>query len=93
MQLFGYSFDGPHSLSAPFNDVPGVYLVLDAAKSVVDVGQTDKLGQRIPNHDRKPCWQRSRATELWFAHEQSERNRLALESVLRNQYSPKCGIR
>lgn len=93
MQLFGYLFDGPYSLSAPFNDVPGVYLILDAVKRVVDVGQTDKLGQRIPSHDRSPCWQRNQANQLWFAREPAEPNRLALECALRNQYHPSCGVR
>jgi len=93
MYIFGYLFEGPYSLTTSFNDVPGVYLIMDAMRCVVDVGQTDKLGKRITSHDREPCWTRNSANQLWFANETSEQNRLTLESAMRKQYNPKCGIR
>lgn len=94
MDLLGYTFQGPYSIDGRFNDVPGIYLILTAARNrVVDVGQTDSLGRRIPNHDRKLDWRQCGSCELWFHHEASEQTRLAKESQLRATYAPLCGER
>lgn len=94
MDILGYQFSGPYSIDGQFNGVAGIYLVLTPARDkVVDVGQTDDLGRRIPSHERKPDWKRCGGSELWFHSEANERVRLAKESRLRTVYAPLCGVR
>ncbi len=94
MNLLGFDFEGPFSIDGSFNDVPGIYVILAPTHNkVVDVGQTDKLGQRIPNHDRKPGWRRCGGNQLWFHRDTSVLSRLGKESRLRTTYAPLCGVR
>jgi len=93
MNILGFNFEGPHPIDGAFNDVPGIYLILTSTRIVVDVGQTDKLGQRISSHERKSSWPQYGGTLLWFHHEPSLQSRLAKETQLRDTYNPVCGDR
>lgn len=98
IQLSGYNFEQPYILrTTSFNNVPAVYVVYTVIGSStvwLDVGETDKLGERIPNHERRECWSRnSQGKEIYIAVMQvhDEFSRRNIESDLRNRLLPMCG--
>lgn len=97
MNIQGYYFEGPWVLGQVFNDVSGIYVVYTNAKWL-DVGETDKLGNRIngDNHERKPDWIRNAdqgQINIAFLKELNLENRLKIESHLRSVLNPCCGDR
>jgi hypothetical protein len=92
--LHGYSFQGPYRLAtSKFNAVAGIYVIANQNGHVVDVGETSNLSDRIPCHDRTPCWNRNGGVNLWFHREPSQYTRLVIEGVIRDRENPVCGIR
>lgn len=94
MILAGYQFSGPYFHTRRFvNDFPCVYALINPLGQLVDVGQTDSVNTRIPNHDRKMCWYRHGCTDsglhLYISHDPNFRT--ALETVIRSRYNPLCG--
>ena len=54
VNISGYTFE-TYPLNTDFNDVSGIYAIYTSQKWL-DVGETDKLGQRIISHERRNCW-------------------------------------
>ncbi len=97
MNIQGYNFAGPWLLGQNFIDVPGIYVVYNN-NLWLDVGETDKLGQRINSnaHERQPQWiSNSNGLQIWIAFlEVGDQNtRFFIESELRRSLSPVCGER
>lgn len=90
--VHGFEFDGPHPVNATFNAVAGVYLIATPSGVIVDVGETENLSERIPNHERRSCWRRNVGTNLWFHREACERERYVIERFIRNKENPACGV-
>lgn len=93
----GYTFQGPWGIETTFIDVPGVYVIY-TNQHWLDVGETDKLGQRINgnNHKRKPDWIRNaQSYPIWLAFLgiSSPEERRRIESQLRLALNPLCGDR
>ncbi len=87
----GYTFNGPFSINTSFNEVAGIYLITTVNGNIVDVGETDNLKQRIPNHERRACWSRNNGVNLYFHHENDQKQRLAKEKFFRIKSNPSCG--
>ena len=97
MNIQGYNFEGPWLLGQRFNDVAGIYVIYNQNRWL-DVGETDKLGQRMNNnaHERQPQWiLNSNGLQIGVAFLQvNDRNtRLTIESQLRQLFNPICGER
>jgi len=95
MEILGYEFEGPFDHKLPFKVNFGcVYVLVDANYQLVDVGQTDCVNDRIPNHDRKACWLRNGCPgrNLFIHRSENEVYRLKLEKAIRNRYTPVCGV-
>ena len=86
---------------ADFSDIAAVYAVISVARdgswSVLDVGQSKELGERIDGHDRKECWQRNcNNGDIWVciypmpSSRYSKYDRLQFEEYLRQGNSPPC---
>lgn len=91
--IMGLQFERYPLETTNFNDVPGVY-VISTSRKWIDVGETDKLGTRLANHERKPCWKRnSDNLTLWvnFRRIGNQQERLDLEAKLRSGLRPVCG--
>jgi len=91
----GINFESHPLATTAFNDVPGVYVITTSQKWV-DVGQTDKLGQRLASHERKTDWLREAGNlPIWvnFLRVDGEQKRLDLETNLRANLRPVCGER
>ena len=94
MNVQGFNFEGPYLLDANFNEVPAVYLISDQNNKPIDVGQTDNLKNRIPNHERTNCWLRSAngQVHVYCLVDSSEENRENIERNIRNSHSFSCGV-
>lgn len=88
----GYIFNGPFSIDGSFREVAGIYLITNSNGNIVDVGETDNLKNRIPNHERRSCWARNNGIKLYFHHENNQEQRLAKEKLLRAKSDPACGV-
>ena len=89
---------------ADFKDVAAVYVVIcvagDGNWSVLDVGQTGELGDRIDGHDRRGCWEENCPSgNIWVCvypmptAQYTRDDRLQFERYLRQMYNPPCGKR
>lgn len=95
VRILDYEFEGPYSIGANFNNVPGIYVIYTLEKWL-DVGETDKLGQRIPTHERKNDWinnANGKNISLAFLRINDQDKRLSIESYLRDKLNPVCGER
>lgn len=99
--ISNHTFEGPYTDTAYLKNQQGIYVILDKRSDgkwhVIDVGESEDVKDRVENHDRKDCWERNRQGELavavlytpgWTAQQ-----RRALESKIREAFSPACGIR
>lgn len=96
MKVLNYQFQGPYDHNLTFKrDFGCVYTLINVNKSLVDVGQTESVNNRLPNHDRKQCWIRNGCPDkqLYIYINENEQARLQIESQIRDYYSPVCGIR
>jgi hypothetical protein len=100
----GYPFVCIPLAQADFSDVAAIYVILcvdqDDTWTVLDVGQSGQVGNRIDDHDRKGCWERNCPNRnIWVcvycmpSSQYTKQQREQLESALRTQLSPKCGKR
>lgn len=89
---------------ANFSNIAAIYIVIcvaqDKSWTIVDIGQSGKVGNRIDNHDRQDCWKRKCPSgNTWVCvyptptARYSEQDRLNLEHQLRSQHSNLCGVR
>jgi len=101
ISISGYSFEGPYTGTDYLKHEQGVYVILDKRRDgkwyILDVGESEDVKDRVENHDRKDCWERNRQGELgvavlytpgWTASQ-----RRAVESKIREAFSPACGVR
>lgn len=98
IQIGKYNFDGPHRQTAGIHARSGVYVILGKSGgtnwSVVDVGESESVRDRVQNHDRQLCWKGRGHQELAAAvFYVPERQRMQIESELRNNFNPPCGER
>ncbi len=102
--ISGYPFVCTALSNADFTDQAAVYVILCVSEggswTVLDVGQTGKLGMRIDSHDRRGCWTKNCPNNnIWVciykmpSNRHTKEHRLALEAKLRQLYSPPCGSR
>ena len=94
-----YNFQGPFSSTSSLKNQSGVYAILGRNSqserwTVVDIGESGTVRDRVENHDREPCWKRQGYRQLAVAaYYCPEAQRMKIEQELRNQYDPPCGDR
>lgn len=99
--IYGYTFQGPYTDLSWLQNTPGVYCVLDHRSDgkyyFIDVGESEHVLNRLENHDRSVCWERNRQGTLtvavFYASSMTPERRRAIESGIRDQYHPVCGVR
>jgi len=98
IQVGNYHAEGPFGNPGQLMARSGVYVILGrphpaTSWNVVDVGESSDIRCRVANHDRAPCWRGQGHAELAVAAIYSDaRNRMLIESELRQLYSPPCGL-
>lgn len=97
IQIGSYHAEGPFGNASGLVARSGVYVILGRASwaaswSVVDIGESGNIQDRVGNHDRTPEWGRQGHGELAVAAIYAdERNRMLIERQLRQQFNPPCG--
>ncbi len=78
--------------NSSWNAVAGNYAILRQVSggTVVYVGESANLRDRMACHHRQPCFDRNAWTHLAFRGEGSAVRRLAIESDLMAKYKPTC---
>jgi hypothetical protein len=96
--LAGYPFDGPFDDMEDTQDQPGVFAVVCGAVQpqvhVVDVGEADRIRERLQTHERTPCWERDCEEIRYVAHYTPNLDaeaRQRIEAEIREEYDPVCG--
>jgi len=102
MEIGRWNFEGPWEQASNLINAQGLYAVLGRNSSwdtwtVIDIGQSSDVRNRVENHDRADCWSRQGFTVLavavLYTLGWTEAQRLRIEQELRQQYSPACGVR
>jgi hypothetical protein len=100
ISIENYAFEGPFADPASLKNVSGVYSVLTRATSndiysIVDIGESATVRDRVANHDRQKSWNRyaKPAGLSYAAYYCDEQARTSLEKMLRGKYNPPCGDR
>lgn len=94
MNISGYNFVGPYDPNKGFTKtIAAVYVIVDEQPKVVDVGQTEDLNNRFPNHPRQSCWDSHKTgkVSLYILQGGSEQSRLQIELKIRTEFNPPCG--
>jgi len=64
----------------------------EAVHSVLDVGESANVQERVANHDRVDQWESNRKDGLFFSASYcGEGDRMTMESELRDYFDPPCG--
>ncbi|MEA2056414.1 MAG: hypothetical protein U9O78_01705 [Patescibacteria group bacterium] len=95
ISIAGLTFKGPYPITSNFLESAGVY-VISTGDDWVDVGETDSLSSRITNHERKHCWSgygNRNSLFLSFYPERNSKQRRFIESKVRQQLNPVCGVK
>ncbi len=93
-----YHAEGPFSNQNLLQARSGVYVILGRKNStsnwtVVDVGESQNVQERVSSHDRSPCWRGQGHSELAVAAiYKDERERMQIERELRQHFAPPCGV-
>ncbi len=96
-----YGFDGPYSSPKELNVRPGVYAILcdnGSRYTILDIGESENVRERIENHDRRDCWERECKggvikIAVYYTPIGIESMRINVEKDLRGEYNPPCGER
>lgn len=95
-----YRFEGPFYDLDGLCPSAGVYAILDRQKggfAVLDIGESQRINERIGHHERRPCWDQACVGMLAYAclyvPASTKHQRLAIEEELREQFVPACGVR
>lgn len=95
--IANYQFNGPFTSTDDLQNQSGVYVILgrnsaNDSWSPVDAGESERVKERVETHDRKPCWTgrkfQTLAAATFYA---TERDRMALEKIVRDTYNFPCG--
>jgi hypothetical protein len=104
LKIGSYPFACYPLANASFINIAAVYVILCVGQTgswtVLDVGQSGELGERIDNHSRKDSWfQHCANKNIWVCvypapiSQYTKEQRVALEASLRAMYKPPCGER
>ena len=98
INIGSYYAEGPFGNENHLQASSGVYVILGrssaaSAWSVVDIGESQNIRDRVSNHDRAQCWRGQGHAELSVAAIYADtHNRMLIERELRTQFNPPCGL-
>jgi len=92
----GYPFEGPFSSTDELRNSSGVYAIHYKKSSDgytrLDVGESDKVRERVETHERKDCWKRNAKGPITCsAYYCSESDRMRIEKEIRDSSDLPCG--
>ena len=93
-----YNFEGPYMDTSKLQNRAGVYAIHCLSNSVytlIDVGESANVKERIDSHERKGCWESNCSDVLvvsvLYTPFLQPSDRQAIEYIIRKQLDPPCG--
>jgi hypothetical protein len=92
-----YTFEGPYYSPSNLRATAGAYVILcerQPRSTILDVGQSENLRDRVTNHDRRGCWENHcQAADIRYAvyYLEDETGRRYIEQRVRKEYDVACG--
>lgn len=98
IKVGNYTFDGPYADTSKIQDRSGIYAIhcyREKNYYLIDVGEANKVKERIDTHDRKACWKQNCSGSLIFSvlytPNLAQPGRMSIEQIIRTLYKPPCG--
>ena len=94
---WGYHFKGLFQNAQSLSSGPGVYVIWCKENdhwTVLDVGESENVRDRVSNHDRAECWRRNCSGTIYYSAIYtfgSEEERRRIEQDIRSRTNPPCG--
>lgn len=96
-----YAFEGIFDNIDAIDNKSGVYAVYSIKgkkATLIDVGESAKVHDRLKNHTRKDCWAKVNPDGKWgfaihFTYGLHKAGRLHVEQEIRRNHNLACGIR
>ena len=99
-ESWGYEFDGAYSSPDHLQPTAGVYVIWCGdgdSWTVLDVGESDNVRDRVSDHDRADCWAEHCTGIIYYSAtytpDLDEDERRAIEQEIRDSEDPPCGER
>lgn len=96
-KVLNYDFEGFFTKTALVRNTSGVYVIVDCTShgnSLLDVGESGTLQNRLNTHDRAGCWQRHcKGTIKVAVLYTDEQTRKFIGDEIRDRLRPTCGVR
>ncbi len=97
---WGYNFEGAWKDPDNLKSQSGVYViwcVIGEKWTVLDVGESHDVKDRVINHDRAECWKRNCKGIIYYSAtytpNKQQNGRKEVEQDIRSQTNPPCGER
>ena len=96
--LGDHLFAGPHTSNSTLPSISGVYIITtltpNQQHTVIDVGESENVRERISSHDRSRQWLNAQQNGLYaWVLVAEEAPRMIVEQAHRLTYKPICGVR
>lgn len=99
-KAWGHDFDGAYDSPDHLQSRSGVYVIWCKSGdswTVLDVGETADVKERVSQHDRANCWSRNCSGTIYYSATYTpnlhQAGRMEIEKMIRNSTNPPCGER
>ena len=99
-ERWGYQFEGAYTSADLLKPKGGVYVIWcenEGNWSVLDVGESGDVRERVKTHDRIPCWKGNCSGTIYYSATYTpglqQADRMEIEGRIRSLASPPCGSR
>jgi hypothetical protein len=96
-EYWGYQFEGAYTSPDSLKSRSGVYVIWCENKgkwTVLDVGESDNVKERVKNHDRTDCWSRNCSGTIYYSATYTpnlqQAGRMKIEEKIRQLADPLC---
>lgn len=97
-ERWGYTLEGAWTDPSNLENRSGIYVIWCKSGdswSVIDVGESHEVKDRVLNHDRKDCWERQCKSIIYYSviytPNLQQAGRKEIEQKIRNLTNPPCG--
>ena len=99
-EMWGYQFDGAYTSPDSLESRSGVYVIWCKNGdnwTVLDVGESADVKERVSNHERADCWERNCSGTIYYSVTYTpnlqQSGRKEIEQKIRDLTNPPCGDR
>lgn len=97
-EKWGYTFEGAWKTPEKLESKSGVYVIWcknQESWTVLDVGESHDVKERVLNHDRSDCWEEECSGTIYYSVTYTpnlqQKGRKEVEQKIRGIVNPPCG--